>query len=200
MTFMFGVSLGPSRSNRVMFWGSCSLNPSTPVMLCAPEHMATSSLRRTNETSYLVCYINTFIVRNEWGALAIHWWAWQFSSCITFFYNNSNCLCYELSCGCVSWVLNLTSIIRFLTWLDFFQVVSTVCRAMSGDSVCAHKDGANEHWDQNWHWKMTYVRQQDRLSPLSHWGIIAYSPYFSKIYKVSFFFVLWLPPTLNIMH
>src|SRR6218665_509358 len=28
-----------------------------------PEHMATSSVRRTNTTSYLVCYIKTFIVR-----------------------------------------------------------------------------------------------------------------------------------------
>ena len=48
------------------------------------------------------------------------------------FYNNINCLCYELSCGCVSWVLISTSIKRFwlgLTcyrsiydWLLFFSV------------------------------------------------------------------------------
>ena len=37
------------------------------------------------------------------------------SSCIIiFFYNNINCLCYELSFGCVSWVLISTSIKRFL--------------------------------------------------------------------------------------
>jgi len=35
------------------------------------------------------------------------------------FYNNINCLCYKLSCGCVSWVLTSTSIKRFLTWVDF---------------------------------------------------------------------------------
>src|SRR6218665_3992240 len=33
--------------------------------LLRPEHMATSSQRRTNTISYLVCYIKTFIVRNE---------------------------------------------------------------------------------------------------------------------------------------
>jgi len=33
-----------------------------------------------------------------------------------FFKNNINCLCYELSCGCVSWVLTSCSIKRL--WLD----------------------------------------------------------------------------------
>src|SRR6218665_3281416 len=40
-----------------------------------PDHMATSSLRRTNATSYLVCYIKTFIVQYDRGPRAIHWWA-----------------------------------------------------------------------------------------------------------------------------
>ena len=30
-----------------------------------PEHMATSSLRRTNSTLYLACYIKTSTVQNE---------------------------------------------------------------------------------------------------------------------------------------
>src|SRR6218665_2086002 len=58
-------SLGPSRPTRVMFSGSCSLNQSTPVIFCAPEHMVSSSQRRTNTISYLVCCIKTFIARNE---------------------------------------------------------------------------------------------------------------------------------------
>src|SRR6218665_295987 len=33
--------------------------------LLRPEHMATSSQRRTNTISYLVCCIKTFIARNE---------------------------------------------------------------------------------------------------------------------------------------
>src|SRR6218665_652497 len=38
-----------------------------------PDHMATSSLRRTNATSYLVCYIKTFIFQYDRGPRAIHW-------------------------------------------------------------------------------------------------------------------------------
>src|SRR6218665_3249001 len=41
--------------------------------LLRPEQMATSSQRRTNTITYLVCYIKTFTVRNERGALATHW-------------------------------------------------------------------------------------------------------------------------------
>jgi len=70
-------------------------------------------LRRLQNT----CYTKTFIARNEWGAWATHWWAWQFSFFLLYyniFYNNINCLCYELSYGCVSRVLISTSIKRFL--------------------------------------------------------------------------------------
>src|SRR6218665_3152543 len=58
-------SSGPSRPTRVMSGDSCCPNQSTPVIFCAPEHMATSSQRRTNTISYLACCIKTFIARNE---------------------------------------------------------------------------------------------------------------------------------------